>query len=117
VGAVSPATQSSTYGLHDECVALRWRAAATALVVTGALAFLMHFPNWAVAAAGLLAATMSIWPLPRRFAPIRGVVLVSFFFAQLTSVFVNTPFTWPMRFGFAVALIGIPFVIHGRDLD
>jgi hypothetical protein len=116
LGAVSPLTPDSTEAVHDGYLALRWRAAAAALIVSGLAAFLMHFPIWAIATAGLLAALMGVWPIPRRFAAIRGIVLASFFFAQLTSIFV-TPFTWPMRFAFCGVLISVPFVIQGRDLD
>jgi hypothetical protein len=98
-------------------LALRWRAATAGFVIAVAAALVMHFPPWAVAVAALLAAAMCLCPMPQRVAPIRTVVLASFFFAQLTSVFVNTPFTWPMRFGFSAVLISVPFVLVGRDLD
>jgi hypothetical protein len=89
-----PLEEEPDDGAYDGYVALRWRAAATALVLAGGAALLAHFPHWAVGSVSLLAAGTSLSPLPRRLAPVRLVSVVSFFFAQLTSAFV-VPFTWP----------------------
>jgi hypothetical protein len=53
---------------------------------------------------------MNLRPLPPPAKRAFAIVAASFFFAQVTSIFI-TPFTWPLRFGFcAVLLIGLTLV-------
>ena len=106
VGAIAPITRRTGNEPEEQRVlALRWRAAALALVLSATLAGLSHFPKWAVAALALFAAGMSLWPLPRWGTRLWLIVAASFFFAQSTAIFVNQPFTWPMRFGFSAVLL------------
>ena len=100
VGAISPLSPAVSDDQGDRYLALRWRAAGIALVVSGGVAAAAHFPRWALAAVALFSAGMSLWPLPRWWTRSWLIVVVSFFFAQSTTIFVNVPFTWIMRFGF-----------------
>ena len=99
----------------DGYLALRWRASGVALAFAAAVGHVSNFPTWAVAALALFAGGMSLWPLPPLARRSCVLAAVSFFFAQVTSVFVS-PFTWPLRFGFcAVLLIGLTLVRPGRS--
>lgn len=106
VGAIAPITRTSANEPEEQRdLALRWRAAGLALVLSAILAVLSHFPKWAVAALALFAAGTSLWPLPRWGTRVWLIAAASFFFAQCTAIFVNQPFTWPMRFGFSAVLL------------
>ena len=106
VGAIAPITQRTGNEREEQrALALRWRASGLALVLSATLAGLSHFPTWAIAALALFAAGMSLWPLPRWGTRLWLIVAGSFFFAQCTAIFVNQPFTWPMRFGFSAVLL------------
>jgi hypothetical protein len=110
VGAIAPMTPESTVEELAGYVALRWWAAGTAIAVAIAVGYVSHFPIWAVAGLALFMGAMSLWPLPPFAERTWRAAAASFFFAQVTSIFV-TPFTWPMRFGFcAVLLIGLTLV-------
>jgi hypothetical protein len=85
-----------------------------AVVAAVVLGFAFHFPLEAMVLlpfAGLVAAVASHW---RGGAPIALTVFVSGFLAQVTSMFV-TPFTWPMRFGFFLILIGAYVLFIARQ--
>jgi hypothetical protein len=106
VAAIAPITPTSVVQSEEERhFSLRWRAAGVALVLGGIVAVLSRFPPWAAAALALFAAGMSLLPLPRWGTRAWLIAAASFFFAQCTTIFVNQPFTWPMRFGFSALLL------------
>jgi hypothetical protein len=113
VGAIAP----MTIGTDDDrrYLALRWWAAGRAVAVAGGAALLVQLPQWAVAAVALFAGGMSLWPLPRWAARAWLVVAASFLLAQVTSIFVNQPFTWPLRFVFFAALLGSFAALRGSE--
>ena len=116
MGAVSPLTERSEDDPPDGYLALRWTRAGVGgtLAALGALA--SHFPRPAVAALALYCALMSLWPMPSWASRLWLVGAIAFWFAQVTSVFVNTPFTWPLRFLFcAVILAPLSFVRISGD--
>ncbi|HEY5058172.1 MAG TPA: hypothetical protein VII51_04060 [Gaiellaceae bacterium] len=76
-----------------------------AVIAAVALGLVFHFPLAAMLLlpfAGLAAAVASHW---RGGTPIALTLFLSGFLAEVTSIFV-TPFTWWMRFGFFLTLIG-----------
>lgn len=103
IGAISPMT-STVPASEEGYLALRWRSAGLALVVSGGLAAVAHFPHWAIAALATFSAGMSLWALPRWASAAWRIAAASFFFAQATTIFI-VPFTWPMRFGFSAVLL------------
>lgn len=105
VGAIAPLSTGTPEDRDERYLALRWRAAGVALVAGGGVAALAHFPEWAVAALALFSGGMSLWPLPRWWTRIWLIAAASFVFAQSTTIFVDIPFTWPMRFGFCAAAL------------
>jgi hypothetical protein len=64
-----------------------------------------NFPLWGVGVLGLGVAPMYLRPLPPLIRRVWLIVIGSFFFAQCTTIFVNIPFTWVMRFFFCAALL------------
>jgi hypothetical protein len=46
-----------------------------------------------------------LWRLPRFARQLWLITVGAFFFAQATTIFINIPFTWAMRFVFAAALL------------
>jgi hypothetical protein len=116
VGAISPMTPKRTVDEPERHVPLRWWPAGIALAVAAAVGFVFRFPLWALAAQALFLGAMNLWPLPPPATRACTIAAASFFFAQVTSIF-NTPFTWPLRFGFcAVLLIGLTlFRVNGSD--
>jgi len=101
VVTTTPVGQGKKSGQH-----LRWRAGVAAFVLAVGVAKVSHFPVWATVALALFAAGLSLWPLPPFARRIWVILAASFFFAQCTTIFINQPFTWPMRFGFCAALVG-----------
>jgi len=71
------------------------------------LAVLFRFPFVALVAAPLAGVGVALlagrWP---RSGSVATTLAASAFLAQATSIFV-TPFTWPLRFGFFVTLLGV----------
>ncbi|HJX48405.1 MAG TPA: hypothetical protein VJ375_11190 [Gaiellaceae bacterium] len=71
------------------------------------LAVLFRFPFVALVAAPLAGVGMALlagrW---LRSGSVATTLAASAFLAQATSIFV-TPFTWPLRFGFFVTLLGV----------
>jgi hypothetical protein len=110
VGAIAPMIPTRRMEEPDWHVPLRWWPAGIALAVAAAVGFVFRFPLWALAAQALVLGAMNLWPLPPPAKRAFAIVAASFFFAQVTSIFI-TPFTWPLRFGFcAVLLIGLTLV-------
>jgi hypothetical protein len=111
VGAIAPMTPTRTVDEPDDYVPCRWSAAGVALAFAAVVGLVFQFPLWAVATLALFAGGMSLRRLPSLVTQAWVIVAVSFFFAQVTSIFVS-PFIWPMRFGFcAVLLIGLTLVL------
>lgn len=113
VAAITPASASETD--NKSYLALRWRPSGIALGLGGIVAVLANFPPWAVAALALFAAGMSLRPLPRWVTRVCLIAAASFFFAQCTTIFVNQPFTWWMRFGFSAALLAVLAVFRAAS--
>jgi hypothetical protein len=66
-----------------------------------------NFPAWAVAVLGLGIAAMYLRTLPSLIRRIWLIAAGSFFFAQCTTIFINVPFTWVMRFFFCAVLLAV----------
>lgn len=86
-------------------VPLRWRSGSVAGLLGVAVGFVSNFPAWAVAVLGLGIAVMYLRTLPPPIKRICLIAVVSFFFAQCTTIFINIPFTWVMRFLFCAVLL------------
>lgn len=89
----------------DVRVPLRWRGGLVAGLIGVGVGFASNFPLWAVAALGFGVAPMYVRPLPPLIKRVWLIVVVSFFFAQATTIFINIPFTWIMRFFFCAILL------------
>jgi hypothetical protein len=98
-------TQSAPGEQDDVRVPLRWRSALIAALAGVAVGLVSNFPLWAVAALGLGIAAMYLRTLPPLIKRIWVITVVSFFFAQCTTIFINIPFTWVMRFVFCAVLL------------
>jgi hypothetical protein len=104
-GAISPLARSAP---DDEPppVPLNWRRAAIVGALGIGVGLVSNFPLWGVALLGLGTAPMYLRDLPPLVKRVWSIVVVSFFFAQCTTIFINIPFTWVMRFLFCAALLG-----------
>jgi hypothetical protein len=98
-------THSAPADEDDVRVQLRWRNALIAGLAGVGVGLVSNFPLWAVAVLGLGIAAMYLRPLPPLIKRIWLIVVVSFFFAQCTTIFINIPFTWIMRFFFCAILL------------
>jgi hypothetical protein len=103
-GAISPLTHA-TPDAEPDPVPLYWRRAAFAGAIGIAAGFVSNFPWWGVAVLGLGIGLMYVRELPPLIKRVWLIVVGSFFFAQLTTIFINIPFTWLMRFLFCGALL------------
>jgi hypothetical protein len=112
LGAVSPLTQATPD--EREYLSLRWRAAGIAGAIAVTVGFISHFPPWAIAVAGVVSAGMSLWRLSPWASRAWLIAVGSFFFAQATTIFINVPFTWPMRFAFCAVLLSTLTVLRVR---
>ena len=104
-GAISPITPTPTGKEEREYRPLRWQPALVAGAVAAGVALVSNFPKWAVAALGLTAAAVYLWRLPRFARQLWLITVGAFFFAQSTTIFIDIPFTWAMRFVFAAVLL------------
>jgi hypothetical protein len=89
----------------DVRIPLRWRNGLVAGLVGVGVGLVSNFPAWAVAVLGLGIAAMYLRPLPPPIKRIWLIFVVSLFFAQCTTIFINIPFTWVMRFLFCATLL------------
>jgi hypothetical protein len=116
LGAISPMTRAASAGEDDVRVPLRWRSALVAGLIGVGVGLVSNFPNWAVAVLGFGIAALYLRPLPSLIKRIWLIAVVSFFFAQCTTIFINIPFTWVMRFLFcAVLLAGVTYLRVNGD--
>jgi hypothetical protein len=86
-------------------IPLRWRNGLVAGLVGVGVGLVSNFPAWAVAVLGLGIAAMYLRTLPPLIKRIFLIAVASFFFAQCTTIFINIPFTWVMRFLFCAVLL------------
>jgi hypothetical protein len=98
-------THAASADEDDVRVPLRWRSGLVAGLVGVGVGLVSNFPAWAVAVLGLGIATMYLRTLPPLINRICLIAVVSFFFAQCTTIFINIPFTWVMRFLFCAVLL------------
>ncbi|MDX6453069.1 MAG: hypothetical protein QOH16_3118 [Gaiellaceae bacterium] len=105
MGAVSPMTHSAPADADDVRAPLRWGSALIAGLAGVGVGLVSNFPNWAVAMLGLGLAAMYVRTLPPLIKRVWLIAVVSFFFAQCTTIFINIPFTWVMRFFFCAVLL------------
>ena len=104
-GAISPITLTPTGEEEPEHRPLRWQLALAAGTVAAGVGLVSNFPAWAVATLGLSAAAVYLWRLPRFARRLWLITVGAFFFAQSTTILINVPFTWAMRFVFAAVLL------------
>jgi hypothetical protein len=115
-GGVSPLTRSSPLAEVHESLPLRWGAATLAGLASAGVALAMNFPFVPVVVAGCAVGALYLRTLPRLVKRVWLIAVSSFFFAQLTTIFINQPFTWIMRFGFcATLMIGWSYVRVNGD--
>jgi hypothetical protein len=105
LGAISPMTYSVPADDDDARVPIRWRSALVAGLIGVGVGLVSNFPNWAVAVLGVGIAAMYLRTLPSLIKRIWLIAVGSFFFAQCTTIFINIPFTWIMRFLFCAVLL------------
>jgi hypothetical protein len=84
---------------------VRMRIVLGAAISSVVIALVLRFPPVAVVASALIGAGVTVawrwrWGVTIAIAPATAA-----FLAQATSIFV-TPFTWPLRFGFFLVLLG-----------
>ncbi|HEV7641704.1 MAG TPA: hypothetical protein VGO39_12630 [Gaiellaceae bacterium] len=105
VRAISPLTRSTPEAEPDP-VPLYWSRAVVAGAIGIVAGIVSNFPSWGIAVLGLAIAPMYLRDLPPLIKRVWLILVVSFFFAQCTTIFVGTPFTWVMRFLFCATLLG-----------
>ena len=109
-------TPAASAAEADVRIPLRWRNGLVAGLVGVGVGLVSNFPAWAVGALGLGIAAMYLRTLPPLIKRIFLIAVVSFFFAQCTTIFINIPFTWVMRFLFcAVLLAGVTYLRVNGD--
>jgi hypothetical protein len=104
-GAISPITPTPTDEADPEQRPLRWHLALVAGAIAAGVGLVSSFPVWAVGVLGITASAVYLWRLPRFAMRLWLIAVGAFFFAQSTTIFINIPFTWAMRFVFAAVLL------------
>ena len=82
-------THAASADEDDVRVPLRWRSGLVAGLVGVGVGLVSNFPAWAVAVLGLGIATMYLRTLPPLINRICLIAVVSFFFAQCTTIFLS----------------------------
>jgi hypothetical protein len=90
---------------EDVRVPLRWRGGLVAGLAGVGVGLVSNFPLWGVAVLGFGVGPIYLRPLPPLINRVWLIVVSSFFFAQCTTIFINIPFTWVMRFFFCATLL------------